>query len=58
MPDSAPEPKIANMQHLMNQIAGSRPNTHIKGSAAGAAASEKPEKAEASHAGSHGRRGD
>ena len=59
MPESTPEPKIANMQNLINQIAGSRPNTHIKGSAAGAAsASVKTDKPEGGHEGGHARHGD
>ena len=43
MPESAPEPKIANMQNLINQIAGTRPNTIISGSANAAAAPAPPE---------------
>ena len=51
MPESTPEPPIANMQNLINQIAGTRPNTVIKGSAAVAtvAESEKPAKKSGKH---------
>ena len=59
MPESAPEPKIANMQNLINQIAGSRPNTNIKGSATGAAsASVKADKSGGGHGAGHGKHGD
>ena len=40
MPESAPEPTIANMQNLINQIAGTKPNTNIKGSATNAGDNE------------------
>ena len=59
MPESTPEPKIANMQNLMNQIAGTRPNTNIKGSAnVAASTSVKTDKSEGGHAGGHGKHGD
>ena len=37
MSEPEPEPPIANMQNLINQIATTKPNTAIKGSATGAA---------------------
>lgn len=40
MPEPTPEPPIANMQNLINQIATAKPNTIITGSATGA--SETP----------------
>ncbi len=40
MPEPTPEPPVANMQNLINQIATTKPNTVITGSATGA--SEAP----------------
>ena len=35
MPEPTPEPPIANMQNLITQIATTKPNTIITGSATG-----------------------
>ena len=43
MPESNPEAPIANMQNLITQIATTKPNTVITGSATEAPAAPPPE---------------
>ena len=44
MPEPTPERPIASMQNLITRMAGAIHNTHIKGSATGAAGSSEPPK--------------